>query len=104
MAIAIPLNEQNWLAFYRVNTAKGVKIRSRYKGVNIKLRFGVPIFYTRYNGKVGAKWLGSYPLTQDGEREAFEAYSEYLSTLNADQISKHPGRVIKAKITPSLEG
>lgn len=96
--ITIPLNEANWEQFLSRAQKAGANVRSRYKGVYINKNGRLHYFMARYQGKAGQKYLGRFPLTRDGEQEAFETYAKYVQTLLPEEMPKHPGRIIKSKI------
>lgn len=93
----IPITEVNWPKFYRLETAKGNRVVSRYIGVSITDRKGHKKFIAKYGGKLYRKYLGEYPLTAEGERAAYEAYRTYVNSIPAEAITNRRGRIMLNK-------
>jgi hypothetical protein len=98
MNIFFPLNEASWHTFLR-KVPPGVKIQSRYKGVYVNKDGRRVMFMVRYGGKRHMKFIGRFPLTKEGEEQARDAYNAYVATIPLAERSRHPGQVVKRKVT-----
>ena len=77
-----------------ITPSKGITCRSRYIGVHIKVQGSGIRFVAKYGGKDNYKFLGSFPLTLDGELRAAVVYRKYLDSLPSN---KYKGRIITNK-------
>lgn len=92
MAMTIPLEAFNWLQFYKEARSKGITIKSRYKGVSVRVMNGGSAYWqaqltapdgTRHRFKV-------FPFNREGERMAGYAYESACQQYGYDPAVGKP--------------
>jgi hypothetical protein len=80
MTILIP-EGTNQYTFYNECKQQGMSVRSRYAGVCLNETKGYPYWMARHKGQ----YIGRFPLTEEGEQRARQAYVKFLESNNIEE-------------------
>jgi len=95
MIIPLGVDHSNFL-YWAIDNK--IRVTSKYQGVYLHGIDNKPGWMARYQGKIKSKYLGKFPLTEEGEKQASKMYLNYLNTIGMKpRYKKKKERKLKLK-------